>query len=50
MSMNSKEYYFKDLEEIITDPILIGSSEDELNEEIDNNMWRISFDAELKKV
>ncbi|UNK17026.1 hypothetical protein MNQ98_21420 [Paenibacillus sp. N3/727] len=50
MSMNSKEFYFKDLEEIITDPILIGSSEDDLNEEIDNNMWRISFDAELKKV
>jgi len=49
MSINNKEHYFKDLEEIITDTIFIGSSERDLEEEIANNMRRISSNKELIK-
>ncbi|OPA73688.1 hypothetical protein BVG16_26710 [Paenibacillus selenitireducens] len=49
MSMNKKELYFKDLEDIITDSIFIGSSEYDLDEEIANNMWHISSNIELIK-
>ncbi|WCM59862.1 hypothetical protein [Paenibacillus polymyxa] len=47
--MNNKELYFKDLENIITDTIFIGSSEYDLDEESANNMWCISSNIELKK-
>jgi hypothetical protein len=42
-----KNKYFKNLEDIITDPIFIGSSKEDLDEEISNNMWRISLEQEL---
>lgn len=42
-----KDGYFKNLEDIITDPIFIGSSKEDLNEEISHNMWRISLGQEL---
>ncbi|WP_164827809.1 hypothetical protein [Paenibacillus ehimensis] len=45
----NKEYYFKHLEAVITDIISIGNSEQDLNEETINNMWRISLDLELVK-
>ncbi|MEC0208720.1 hypothetical protein ABEX47_08375 [Paenibacillus ehimensis] len=45
----NKEYYFKNLEAIITDIIFFGNSEQDLNEETINNMWRISLDLELVK-
>ncbi|WP_257786621.1 hypothetical protein [Paenibacillus crassostreae] len=39
-----KDQYFKNLEEIISDPIFIVLSKGELEEEINNNMWRITLD------
>lgn len=43
----NKEEYFEDLEEIINDSIYIGSSEADLQEEVDTNMWRISISTDL---
>lgn len=43
----SKEQYFKDLEEIIHDVIYIGSSDSELQKEIETNMWCISISEEM---
>ncbi|ETT38085.1 hypothetical protein C161_08173 [Paenibacillus sp. FSL R5-192] len=43
----SKEQYFKDLEEIIHDVIYIGSSDSELQKEIETNMWCISISEEI---
>lgn len=42
-----KYEYFKNLEDTITDPIFIGSSKEDLDKEISNNMWRISLEQEL---
>ena len=39
----SKEQYFEDLQDIINDLIYIGSSEADLQVEIETNMWRISL-------
>ncbi|MCW3792851.1 hypothetical protein OM416_14770 [Paenibacillus sp. LS1] len=43
----SKEQYFKDLEEIIHDVIYIGTSDSELQKEIQMNMWCISISEEM---
>ncbi|GIO97188.1 hypothetical protein J14TS5_22740 [Paenibacillus lautus] len=43
----NKEQYFEDLQDIINDLIYIGSSEADLQEEIETNMWRISISPEL---
>ncbi|WP_088833101.1 hypothetical protein [Paenibacillus tyrfis] len=45
----NKEFYFKNLEEIVSDIIVIGNSEQDLTEETTNNMWRISLDLKLAK-
>ncbi|USB33373.1 hypothetical protein [Paenibacillus sp. YPG26] len=42
-----KDAYFKNLEEIITDPIFIASSKEDIDEDISNNMWCISLEQEL---
>ncbi|MGG3280168.1 hypothetical protein [Paenibacillus solani] len=39
----NKDQYFKDLEEIITDKIFIGTSATDLQREIEVNSWRISI-------
>jgi hypothetical protein len=43
----NKEQYFKNLEDIITDPIYVGTSIEELNDEINNNSWRITLEQSL---
>ncbi|WP_419891641.1 hypothetical protein [Paenibacillus xylanexedens] len=43
----SKEQYFKNPEEIIYDVIYIGSSNSELQKEIQTNMWCISISEEM---
>lgn len=43
----NKEQYFEDLQDIINDLIYIGSSEADLQEEIETNMWRISLSPDL---
>ncbi|WDH96910.1 hypothetical protein PUW24_22645 [Paenibacillus urinalis] len=45
----NKEQYFKNLEDVITDPIFIGTSIHDLNKEISNNMWAISLEEEIAK-
>lgn len=45
----TKDQYFKNLEEIITDPIFIGSSKKDRDQEIDNNMWRITLERNLAR-
>jgi hypothetical protein len=39
----TKEKFWQDLEEIINDPLFIGSTDDEIN----NNLWSISLGSEL---
>ena len=46
--MNKKKY-FEELEEIVTDSIFVGSSETDLQKEIDTNMWRISISEDIAK-
>jgi hypothetical protein len=43
----NKEQYFKNLDDIVSDPIYIGKSEDDIHLEIQTNMWRISLDGDL---
>ncbi|MGN7411654.1 hypothetical protein [Paenibacillus sp. SAF-068] len=43
----SKEQYLKNLEEIIYDVMYIGSSDSELQKEIETNMWYISISEEM---
>ena len=42
-----KKQYFNNLEDIITDPIYVGSSIEDLDKEISTNMWRITLEQEL---
>ncbi|MNM40334.1 hypothetical protein D3C81_511350 [compost metagenome] len=46
----NKNQYFQNLEEIIISPLFIGSSKNDLSEEISNNMWRISLEQDLDSV
>jgi hypothetical protein len=41
----TKEVFLQDLEEIITDSLFIGA----IDEEISNNLWRISLSSELAR-
>jgi hypothetical protein len=43
----TKQEFFKDIEDIKSDKLLITDSVDNLNEEIKNNCWSIQFDDEL---
>lgn len=43
----TKQEFFNDVEEIITDNIYIAPTVDEISEEITNNMWSISITQEL---
>ncbi|WP_449601885.1 hypothetical protein [Paenibacillus sp. Marseille-Q9583] len=45
----NKDEYFENLEEIITDQIYIGSSESDIQKEIETNMWRITIQPDLAK-
>jgi hypothetical protein len=44
--MNKIEF-LQDLEEIVVDPLFIGDCEDDKDQEIANNMWKISISNEL---
>ncbi|WP_205439647.1 hypothetical protein [Peribacillus alkalitolerans] len=44
--MNKIEF-FQDLEEIVVDPLFIGESEEDIDQEIANNTWSISISNEL---
>jgi hypothetical protein len=39
--------FFQDLEDIVVDPLYIGDSEEEIDQEIANNSWSISISNEL---
>lgn len=39
--------FFQDLEEIVVDPLFIGDCEDDIDQEIVNNTWRISISNKL---
>lgn len=43
----NKDDYFRNLEDIITDPMFIGISTEDLDQEISNNMWCITLDQNL---
>lgn len=45
--MTHKEAYFQDLESIVTDPVYLTVSRDELKEEVAENMWCIGVSEEL---
>ena len=45
--MTSKEAYFQDLESIVTDPVYLTASRDELKKEIAENTWTIGVSEEL---
>jgi hypothetical protein len=45
----TKQEFFKDIEDIKSDKLLITDSVDNLNEEIRNNCWSISINEELSK-
>ncbi|MEK4355108.1 hypothetical protein MKX41_30410 [Paenibacillus sp. FSL R5-0475] len=45
----NKDEYFENLEEIITDQLYIGSSESDIQKEIETNMWRITIQPDLVK-
>jgi hypothetical protein len=45
----NKDEYFENLEEIITDQLYIGSSESDIQKEIETNMWRITIQPDLAK-
>ncbi|WP_246277400.1 hypothetical protein [Neobacillus endophyticus] len=42
-----KNEFFQDLEEIVVDPLIIGDSEDDIDQEKVNNTWSISISNEL---
>lgn len=42
-----KNEFFEDLEEIVVDPLFIGDSEDDIDQEIANNTWLISVSNDL---
>ena len=42
-----KNEFFLDLEEIVVDPLFIGDSKDDIDQEISNNAWSISVCNEL---
>ena len=42
-----KNEFFHDLEEIVVDPLFIGDSKDDIDQEILNNTWSISVSNEL---
>jgi hypothetical protein len=44
-----KEDFLKELDEIIDDKLFIGSSIDDLNNEVSQNTWSISIGQELEK-
>jgi len=43
----SKQDFFRELDEIIAEPIFVGDSVDDLKEEINVNMWWIGATAEV---
>lgn len=45
----TKQEFFNDLQEIITDRIYISSSDEEIAKETSNNLWSISVSKELCK-
>lgn len=45
--MTQKEAYFKDLESIVTEPVYLTASLDELEKEVAENMWSIGVSKEL---
>ena len=45
----TKQEFFNDLQEIVTDRIYIGSKVEEIDKEISNNLWSISVSQELCK-
>lgn len=42
-----KNEFFQDLEEIVVDPLFIGNSIEDIDQEISNNTWSISVSNEL---
>lgn len=42
MTEKSKHEYLQDLQEVVDDPMFIGSSQEDLMREIETNMWRLS--------
>ncbi|MEK3975347.1 hypothetical protein MKZ20_11185 [Psychrobacillus sp. FSL K6-2684] len=42
-----KNEFFQDLEEIVVDPLFIGNSKEDIDQEISNNTWSISVSNEM---